>query len=109
MGKYVMVMVAAVLLGVGLAGVVNAQNIDWHAQEKALKTQQNVEWKALKVQQHNMKASWKGQHVSSAERARAKHEMERQKRDLRNRQKDARQDLKDRRRANESYMQQHSH
>ena len=98
MRKYLIVMVATICLGISLATGVRAQSVDWHAQQKMLKSQQKLEWHALKVQQQNRKLSWKGQQTSSAQRAQANHEMQRERRDLRQRQRDARQDLKDRRR-----------
>jgi hypothetical protein len=61
-----------------------------------LSSQQKLERHELRVQQQNRKLSWKGQHVSSSQRAQAKHQMQREIRDLKQRQKDARQDVKDR-------------
>jgi hypothetical protein len=98
MHKYLVVIFASILLGFSLAGAAKAQNVDWGAQKKMLKAQQKLEWHNLMLQQRNMKRSWKGQSVSSAQRAQAKHEMQRQRRDLKIRQKDARQDLQDRQR-----------
>jgi len=98
MRNYLIVMVATICLGIGLAAEARAQNVDWHAQQKMLKSQQKLEWHALKVQQQNRKLSWKGQKTSAPQRAQANHEMQRERRDLKQRQKDARQDLKDRRR-----------
>lgn len=61
-----------------------------------LKLRQKEQMKALKLQQHYMKESWKSQHVPKAVREQQKHQMERQLRELRNRQKDEMQDLQDR-------------
>ncbi len=99
MRNYLVVMVATICLGVGLATGARAQNIDWHTQQKMLKSQQKLEWHTLKVQQQNRVLSWKGQKTSPSQRALAMHEMQRERRDLKQRQKDARQDLKDRRRS----------
>ncbi len=98
MRKYLIVIFASILLGFGLAGAARADNVDWGAQKKQLQSQQKLEWHNLMLQQKNMKHSWKGQQVSSAQRATANREMQRQRRDLKIRQKDARQDLKDRQR-----------
>jgi hypothetical protein len=72
--------------------------VDWHAQQKILKSQQKLAWHALKVQQQNRKLSWKGQQTSASQRGPANHEMQRERRDLKQKQRDERQDLKDRRR-----------
>ena len=99
MHRYLIVMVVAIFLGTGLATTVRAQNVDWRTQRKMLKSQQKLEWHALKVQQQNRQLSWKGQKVSSAQRVQAKHQMQRERRDLKQRQKDAMQDMRDRNRS----------
>ncbi|MGD0220824.1 MAG: hypothetical protein ABSF71_00690 [Terriglobia bacterium] len=99
MRKYLIVVIATICLGIGLAAPVRAQHVDWQAQRKMLKSQQKLEWHALKVQQQNRRLSWKGQRVSSAQRAQANHQMQRERRDLKMRQKDAMQDAKDRNRS----------
>lgn len=99
MRKYLIVMVAALCLGFVSAIPARAQYVDWHAQKKQLKSQQKLEYNALKVQQRNRRQSWNRARVSSAERARANHQMKRERRDLRQRQKDAMQDMKDRQRS----------
>ena len=99
MRRYLIVMLATICLGMGLATEVRAQNVDWHAQVKMLKSQQKLERHALQVQQQNRRLSWKGQKVSGLDRGRANHEMQREVRDMKQRQKDARQDMKDRRKS----------
>lgn len=99
MRKYLAVILAMIALGTSLAAVAGAQNIDWRTQRRMLKSQQKLEWHALKVQQQNRKLSWRGQKVTGAQRAQAMHEMQRERRDLRQRQKDALQDMKDRNRS----------
>jgi hypothetical protein len=96
MRKYLIVMVVVVCLGISLAPMARAQSLDWQGARKQLKSQQKLERHSLQVQQRNMKASWKGRPVTSAERTQAKHEMQRASRDLKQRQKDAMQVLKDR-------------
>jgi hypothetical protein len=93
------IMVATLCLGVGLATETRAQTIDWNAQMQALKAQQKLEWHALQVQHQTRRNSWKGLEVSGLDRSRANHEMQREARDLKQKQKDARQDLKDRQKA----------
>lgn len=63
-----------------------------------LKQRQKEERKALKMRQHFMKESMKGQNVAKAIRLQNKHQMEREARELREKQKDEVQDLKDRQR-----------
>jgi uncharacterized protein HemX len=99
MRNYLIVMVATMCLGISLASTVRAQNADWRAQRQQLKLQQKRERDALKVQQRNIKQSWKNARVSSAMRAETKHQMQRASRDLKQKQKDTMQDLKDRQRA----------
>jgi hypothetical protein len=98
MRKYLIMMLASILLGFGSAGAARAQNVDWGAQKKQMQTQQKLEWRNMTLQQKNMKRSWKGQRVTSAQRTAANREMQRQRRDLKTRQKDALQDFKDRQR-----------
>ncbi len=64
MRKYLIVMVATMCLGISLATTVRAQDVDWRAQQKLLKSQQKLERHALKVQQQNRKRSWKSRRVS---------------------------------------------
>ncbi|MDR3678242.1 MAG: hypothetical protein P4N24_22370 [Acidobacteriota bacterium] len=99
MRNYLIVMAATICLGFTLAGTVRAQNVDWRAQQQLLKVQQKRERDALKIQQRNIKQSWKNARVSSAMRDESNHQMQRASRDLKQRQKDARQDLKDRQKA----------
>jgi len=99
MRNYLIVMVATVFVGISLATAVRAQNIDWRAQVKQLKSQQKLERDALKVRQRNVKQSWKTARVSSATRAQGTHRMQRERRDLIQKQKDELQNLKDRQRA----------
>jgi len=98
MRRYLFILAASMLLGIGLATPLRAQNVDYGAQRKMLKSQQKLEWHALMVQQQARKQSWKGRQVSGAERALANHQMERERRDMKMRQKDQMQDLKDRQR-----------
>jgi biopolymer transport protein ExbB/TolQ len=109
MRNYLIVMVATICLGICLATQVRAQNVDWHAQQKMLKSQQKLAWHALQVQQQNRKLSWKGQKTSGLDRDRANHEMQRERRDLKQKQKDARQDLKDRQRSTRDMQHAYSH
>ena len=99
MRKYLIVVVATMCLGISLAAPARAQHVDWTTQRKMLKSQQKLEWHALKVQQQNRRLSWKGQRVSSTQRTQAIHQMQRERRDLKMRQKDALQDAKDRSRS----------
>ena len=99
MRKYLIVVIATTCLGIVFAAPAQAQHVDWRSQRKMLKSQQNLEWHALKVQQQNRRLSWRGQKVSSAQRAQAKHQMQRERRDLRMRQKDQLQDARDRNRS----------
>jgi uncharacterized protein HemX len=99
MHKYLTLIVAAMCLGIGLAGAVPTRDSDWQAQKKQLKVQQKRERNALKIQHKNVKQSWKGTKTSSATKAYSKHQMQRANRDLKTRQKDARQDMKDRHKA----------
>ena len=99
MRNYLIVMVATMCLGISLASMVRAQNVDWQAQRKQLKSQQKLERNALKVQQQNRKRSWNAGRTTRAERAKANHQMQRERRDLKQKQKDAMQDMKDRRRS----------
>jgi len=99
MRNILIVIVATMCLGSGLATVLRAQNTDWHLQQHQLKSQQKLERNALKIRQRNIKHSWRNSRVSSATRIQAKHQMQRERRDLGQRQRDARQDLRDRQRA----------
>jgi len=99
MRKFWIVMVATMFLGISSATAVRAQNVDWRSQKKQLQKQQKLEYNALRTQQRNRKQSWNRGHVSSAERARASHQMKRERRDLKVRQKDALQDMRDRQRS----------
>lgn len=99
MRKYLIVMVAAMCLGISSASAVRAENADWRSQQKQLKAHQKIERNALRAQQRNIKRSWKNVHVSSASRTETKHQMQRSSRDLNQRQKDAMQDLRDRQKA----------
>ena len=100
MRKYLIVMVATMCLGISLAAAVRAQNVDWRAQRKQLKSQQKLERNALKVQQQNMQAVLEEPSGFPALSAlRQTHQMQRERRDLKQKQKDAMQDLKDRQRA----------
>lgn len=96
MNRYLIVVIATICLGVSLAAPARAQHVDGRTQQKMLKSQQKLEWHALKVQQQNRRLSWKGQRVSSTQRTQANHQMQRERRDLKMRQKDALQDAKDR-------------
>lgn len=99
MRKFLIVMVATMCLGISLAGTVQAQDSDFRSLQQQLKSQQKRERDALKVQQQNIKQSWKNAQVSSATRAQAKHQMQRDRRNLKQKQKDAMQNLKDQQRA----------
>ena len=99
MRKNIIAIIATVCLVVGLAATVHAQNINWAAQRKQMKSQQRLERNELKVQQHNRRQSWGARRTTSAERAQANHQMRRERRDLKQRQKDAMQDMKDRKRS----------
>ena len=99
MRKCLIVMVAAMCLGIGSTGAVQAQGPNWRSQQQQLKLQQKRERNALKLQQRNIKQSWKNARISSATRAQTKHQMQRANRDLKQRQKDAMQDMKDRQRS----------
>jgi hypothetical protein len=109
MRKYLVVMVATMCLGVSLASLVQAQNNDWGAQRKQLKVQQKRERNALKIQQRNIKQSWKNSRVPSATRTEAKHQMQRSSRDMKQKQKDAIQDLKDRQKSLKESQRMYSH
>ena len=109
MRNYLIVMVATICLGICLATWARVQNVDWHAQQKMLRSQQKLDWHALKVQQQNRKLSWKGQKTSPSQRAQAIHEMQRERRDLKQRQKDARQDLRDRQRSTRDMQRAYAH
>jgi Spy/CpxP family protein refolding chaperone len=110
MRNYLIVMVATMCLGTCLATMARAQNnVDWHAQQKMLKGQQQLAWHALKVQQHNRKLSWNGHQTSASQRAQADHEMQRERRDLKQKLRDERQDLKDRRRSSRDMQHAYSH
>ena len=69
-----------------------------------LKQRQKEERKALKMREHNMKQSMKGQNISPALRAQAKHQMQREERAQREKQKNERQELKDRLRLNKEAL-----
>ena len=98
--NYLIVMVATMCLGFSLATTARApNNVDWRAQQRQLKSLQKQERNALKVQQRNIKRSWKDARASSATRAQALHQMQRERRDLIQKQKDALQNLKDLQRA----------
>ena len=99
MRRFLVVMVAAMGVGICLAGAARADNAGLRAQRQQLKEQQKRERNALKLQQQNMKQSWRNGYVSSAQRAAMKHQMQRARRELKMRQKDAMQDLKDRQRS----------
>src|ERR1700733_14647535 len=99
MQKLFILILTAMCMELGSVSIGRAQNLDWHAQHKMLTSQQKLEWHALKVQQQNRKLSWRGQRVSSAQRAAANHEMQRERRDLKLRQRDAMQDMRDRSRS----------
>jgi uncharacterized protein HemX len=99
MRNYLIVMVAAMCLGISLASTVQAQNTDFRTLQQQLKLQQKRELDALKLQQRNIKQSWKNAQVSNATRAQAKHQMQRDRRNLIQKQKDAMQNLKDQQRA----------
>ena len=109
MRNYLIVMVATICLGFSLATEARAQNVDWNAQGKMLKSQQKLERSALKVQQQNRKLSWKSQRTNPSQVAQANHEMQRERRDLKQRQKDARQDLKDRQRSTRDMQRAYGH
>jgi hypothetical protein len=99
MPKYFVLMIAALCLGFSLAGAVPTRDADWGAQQKQFKIQQKRERNALKMQQKNIKQSWKHSRIPSVTRTASKHQMQRASRDMKQRQKDARQDMKDRHRA----------
>jgi len=99
MRKYLVVMVAAMCLAVCLTRIARADNADLRAQRQQMKVQQKRERNALKLQQRNVKESWKNGHVSNAQRNEMKHQMQRSSRDLKVRQKDSMQDLNDRQRS----------
>lgn len=99
MRKFIEMMVIAAGLALCLGGAARADNVDWRAQRKQLNVEQKRDRNALKMQQRNIERSWKNGHVSAAQRAGTKHEMQRASRDMKLRQKDARQDLKDRQRS----------
>lgn len=96
MPKILVLIVAAGCLGLGVANAKQAQRVDWGAQSKQLKVQQKRERHDLKVQQRNIKKSWKNSHLTGATRTYAKHQMQRANRDLKTKQRDQRQDIKDR-------------
>jgi uncharacterized protein HemX len=99
MRNLLIVMVAMLCLGSGLASTVRAQNSSLKQQRKQLKLRQKQEWKALKLLQKNQKRSRKSLSVSKAMRLQLKHQMERERRAMQEKQKDEMQDLKDRQRA----------
>jgi hypothetical protein len=99
MRKYLIGMVAAMCLGMSLVSAARAQNADLRAQRQQLKLRQKRERNVLKVQQQNIKQSWKDGHASSAVRTGAKRQMQRASRDMKQKQKDAMQDLKDHQRS----------
>ena len=99
MRKYLIVMVAAMLGVICLSSVVRADNADFRAQRQQLRQQQKLESNSLKVQQRNIKQSWKLGRVSSVQRNEMNHQMQRSSRDLKQKQKDSMQDLKDRQKA----------
>jgi len=99
MRKFLVAMVAAMCVGICLAGGARADNAELRAQRQQLKEQQRRERNALKLQQQNMKQSWKNGNVPSAQRSAMRHQMQRSIRDLKTRQKDSMQDLKDRQRS----------
>ena len=99
MRKHLVVMVAAMTVFLGLTGVARADSSELRAQRQQLKLQQKRELNYLKLQQRQIKSSWKNALVSSAQRSQMRHQMDRATRDLKARQKDAMQDLKDRQRS----------
>lgn len=99
MRKFVVMTVIIAGVAFCLAGVAKADNTGFKAQRKQLKLEQKRDRNALKMQQHNIKQSWKSGHVSRVQREQVKHQMERSSRDLKLQQKDAMQDLKDRQRS----------
>lgn len=99
MRKYFILMFATLCFGIGLTTALQAQNVDSRTQRKMLKSQQKLEWHALRVEQQNRRLSWKAQKVSSAQRVQANHQMQRERRNLKQRQRDAMQDMRDRNRS----------
>jgi hypothetical protein len=99
MRKILAVSIAAMGLVLCQAGGVKADNTDSRAQSYQLKVQQKRERNALKMQQQNVKRSWRNGHTTATNRSQMKHSMARDSRNLKLRQKDARQDLKDRQRS----------
>ncbi len=105
MRKSLIMMVAAMCLGAGLA--VNAladEPIDWRAQEKQLKQSQKVERDAMKLKERQIRQSLKATPVPVATRDTIIHKMQREHRDLLLKQKDARQKLKDQEKAYREYL-----
>lgn len=65
---------------------------------QALKAQQKRESHAFKLNERNVKQSFKGRQVPRAVREQQMHQLQRQKREMKERHRDQRQDLKDRQR-----------
>ena len=96
MRNFPVVMIAALFLGLSLAGGAQAQSL--RQQKKQLKAHQKQEFKVLRQQQKNRMRSLKQVPVSKAVLLQTKHQMQRDRRAMRDKQKDDMQDLKDRQR-----------
>ena len=96
MRNLLILMVAAVLLGIASAPRCAGQDYSPKLERQQLKARQKQELKTLKLKENYAKASWKSADVSKPARTQMKHQMEQERRALRERQRNERQDLKDR-------------
>lgn len=94
MRKFLCLLMMACFLAVPSVGLSAAPRENLEMQQ--LKQRLKAERRALKMRQHYMKESMKGQNLPKAVRAQMKHQIQREERELRERQKDEIQDLKDR-------------
>ncbi len=105
MRKSLIMMVAAMCLGIGLTSIALAdQQIDWRTQKKQLKQSQKLERDTLKLKERQIRQSLKAQPVSGATRAQIIDKMRRDHRDLILKQRDAMQKLKEQEKAYREYQ-----
>lgn len=95
MRKLLVLMVAAIMLGLVCARPSGAQDYNPKVDRQQLKARHKQERKTLKMKEKYAKASWKDPSVSKIARLQMKHQMEQERRALLERQRNERQNLED--------------
>ncbi len=98
MRNLLILMVAAIVLGLACAQPCAAQEYNPKLDRQQLKARQKQERKTLKMKEKYAKASWKDPSVDKIARLQMKHQMEQERRALLERQRNERQNLEDRQR-----------